>query len=120
MYCRGIRGATTVQENTRESIVQGTKDLLKKIVEANQIEVDMVACAFFTTSQDLNAEFPALGARQLGWANSALLCGHEMFVPGSLEKCIRILILYNTEKTAGEIKHIYINGAESLRVDISN
>jgi chorismate mutase len=119
MYCRGIRGATTVKENTSKAIINGTKDLLERIIDANQIDVDNVACAYFTTTHDLNAEFPALGARQLGWSNSALLCGHEMDVPGSLEKCIRVLILYNTEKAATEIKHVYINGAESLRADIS-
>ena len=120
MRCRGIRGATTVDENSREAIIQSTKELLEKMIEANQIEVDEVACTFFTTTSDINAEFPALAARKLGWTQSALLCGHEMNVPGSLQKCIRILILYNTEKKADEIVHVYINGAESLRVDISS
>ncbi len=120
MRCRGIRGATTVDENSKEAIIQSTKELLEKMVEANQIEVDEIACAFFTTTNDTNAEFPALAARKLGWTHSALLCGHEMNVPGSLEKCIRVLILYNTEKKADEIVHVYINGAESLRVDISS
>jgi chorismate mutase len=115
MRCRGIRGATTVKENTKESILQGTGELLEKIIEANQIEVDEVACAFFITTPDINAEFPALAARQMGWTQTALQCGHEMSVPGSLQKCIRILILYNTEKTADEIIHVYINGAENLR-----
>jgi chorismate mutase len=119
VYCRGIRGATTVAENTKEAIVEGTKILLGKIIEANQIDVERVAYAYFTTTPDLDAEFPALGARQLGWDHAALLCGHEMNVPGSLGKCIRILVLYNTEKSASEIKHIYMNGAESLRVDIA-
>ena len=120
MRCRGIRGATTVDENSREAIIQSTKELLEKMIEANQIEVDEVACTFFTTTSDINAEFPALAARKLGWTQSALLCSHEMNVPGSLQKCIRILILYNTEKKADEIVHVYINGAESLRVDISS
>lgn len=119
MYCRGIRGATTVTANTGEDIIAGTKDLLQKMIEANQIDVERVACAYFSTTPDLNAEFPALAARQLGWAHTALLCGHEMNVPESLGKCIRILILYNTDKTAAEIKHTYINGAESLRSDLS-
>ena len=120
MRCRGIRGATVVNENTKEAIIHATKDLLEKMIEANQIDVDEVACAYFTTTPDINAEFPALAARQLNWTQTALLCGHEMNVPGSLQQCIRILVLYNTEKTAGEIVHVYINGAESLRVDISS
>ncbi|MFO8101280.1 MAG: chorismate mutase [Dehalococcoidia bacterium] len=115
MRCRGIRGATTVNQNSRESILQGTSELLDKIIEANRIEVDEVACVFFTTTTDLDAEFPALAARRMGWTKTALICGHEMDVPGSLARCIRILILYNTEKSADEIEHIYINGAENLR-----
>lgn len=120
MRCRGIRGATVVEENTKEAILNATRELLEKMIEANQIEADEVAYAFFTTTPDINAEFPALAARQLGWTQTALLCGHEMNVPGSLQKCVRILILYNTEKTAAEIVHVYTNGAESLRVDVSS
>lgn len=120
MRCRGIRGATTVPENNREAILEGTRELLRRMIESNKIEVSEVACAFFTTTPDLTAEFPALAARDLGWTRAALLCGHEMSVPGSLERCIRILILYNTEKSADEIAHIYINGAESLRADLSS
>lgn len=117
MRCRGIRGATTVQHNTREEILQATRELLEKLIEANQIDGAEVACAFFTTTPDLNAEFPALAARELGWTQVALLCGHEMNVPESLPKCIRTLILYNTEKAADEIVHVYIKGAENLRPD---
>ena len=98
MRCRGIRGATVVNENTKEAIIQSTKELLEQMIEANQIDTDEVASAFFTTTPDINAEFPALVARQLGWTQTALLCGHEMNVPGSLQQCIRILILYNTER----------------------
>ncbi|MFC2027756.1 chorismate mutase [Chloroflexota bacterium] len=120
MRCRGIRGATVVEENTKEAILHATRELLEKMIEANQIEVDEVAYAFFTTTPDVNAEFPALAARQLGWTQTALLCGHEMNVPGSLKQCIRILVLYNTEKTAAEIAHVYTKGAERLRMDISS
>ena len=119
MHCRGIRGATTVNENTKEAIIEATGELLQQIIDSNQIDVEDVACVFFTTTSDVNAEFPALAARKMGWNQTALMCGHEMNVPGSLQKCIRILILYNTEKSSAEINHIYINGAESLRVDIS-
>jgi len=78
-----------------------------------------VAYAYFTTTPDLNAEFPAAAAREIGWTETALLCGHEMNVPGSLAKCLRILILYNTEKTAREIVHVYIKGAANLRANNS-
>ena len=116
MYCRGIRGATTVTANTGEDIIAGTKDLLQKMIEANQIDVERVACAYFSTTPDLNAEFPALAAREMGWTQTALLCSHEMNVPGSLPRCLRILILYNTEKAADDIVHVYIKGTEKLRV----
>ncbi len=120
MRCRGIRGATTVEENTRESILQATRELLEKMIRANEIKVEEIACAFFTSTPDLTAEFPALAARQMGWTQVALLCGHEMHVPGSLPQCLRILILYNTERAAGEIVHVYIKGAEKLRMNNAN
>ena len=117
MRCRGIRGATTVEENTSESILQATREFLEKMIQANSIKAEEIACAFFTTTSDIIAEFPALAARKMGWTNVALLCGHEMHVPESLPQCLRILILYNTEKDAGEIVHVYINGAENLRMN---
>ncbi len=115
MRCRGIRGATTVEMNSKEDIMIATRELLEKLIESNKIDPEEIASVFFTTSSDLNAEFPAVAARQLGWTNIALLCGHEMSVPGSLSGCIRVLILYNTEKKASEISHVYLNGAKSLR-----
>jgi chorismate mutase len=115
MFCRGIRGATTADSNTKEEILNATKELLRKLTEANDIRAENVACAIFTTTRDLDAEFPAAAARQLGWAHTALLCGQEMNVPNSLQRCIRILILYNTDKSTDEIVHIYIKGATILR-----
>ena len=115
MRCRGIRGATTVEANAREDILNRAKELLQKMIETNNIDVEEIAFVFFTTTSDLDAEFPAVAARQLGWDEVALLCGHEMNVPDSLARCLRILILVNTEKEAGEIVHVYIRGTEILR-----
>jgi len=115
MLTRGIRGATTVKANTREAILEATTELLTAVMEANGIDVQDVASAFFTSSRDLNAEFPALAARQIGWTNVALLCGHEMDVPGALPRCLRILLHVNTEKKASEIVHVYLHGARVLR-----
>lgn len=112
---RGIRGATTAEENSRDSILEATTDLVERMIEANDIEADDVAAAFFTATQDLNAEFPALAARRLGWDNVALMCAHEMAVPGAPGRCIRALVLVNTTKSAGELRNIYIRGAEHLR-----
>ncbi len=116
---RGIRGATTVDENSSEAILRGTRELLALMIRANGLKPEDVASAIFTTTVDLDAQFPALAARQFGWTNVALMCGHEMDVPGSLRKCIRILLHWNTDKTAEEIVHIYIRGAKKLRPDIS-
>ena len=115
MRCRGIRGATIAESNTKQAIIEATKELLGDLIEANGIEMEEVACAIFTTTPDLNAEFPAVAAREMGWTRIALMCSHEMNVPGSARACIRILILYNTDKSLEEIVHVYIRGAENLR-----
>jgi len=118
MWCRGIRGATTVEANTKEAILEATKELLQAIVEANGLREEEIASILFTTTQDLNAEFPALAARLLGWAHVPLLCSHEMAVPGSLPRCLRVLMHVNTEKGPQEIVHVYLRGAKALRPDI--
>ena len=120
IYCRGIRGATTVEADTREAILEGTRELLLQIIAANELRVEDVGSAIFTTTPDLNAEFPALAARQLGWHDVALICGHEMAVPGALDRCIRILIHWNTPKLQAEIVHIYTRGAVNLRPERSS
>ncbi len=120
MRCRGIRGATTVAANDPEAILEATTELLTEMVRANDLRVDDVASAFFTTTPDLNAEFPAVAARRgLGWRHVALLCGHEMDVPGSLARCLRILLHVNTEKEPQELAHIYLRGATALRDDLN-
>lgn len=117
IYCRGIRGATTVEENTRDALLAATRELLLQIIAANDLRPDDVGSAIFTTTPDLNAEFPALAARQLGWHDVPLICGHEMNVPGALERCVRVLIHWNTSKLQHEIAHIYTKGATNLRPD---
>ena len=115
MRCRGIRGATTAGANTKEHILAAAEELLQKMVSANGVEAEDVACVLFTTTPDLNAEFPAVAARGIGFSQTALLCGHEMNVPGSLPMCLRIMILFNTEKRAEEIIHVYTGDAVGLR-----
>ncbi len=117
MVCRGIRGATTVTENTKSAILEATREMLYIIIRANDIRQEDVASAYFTTTVDLNATYPALGARQLGWYDAALLCGHEMQVPGELPRCIRVLIHWNTRRPADEIVHVYLRDAKHLRPD---
>jgi chorismate mutase len=118
MATRGVRGATTVESNSVEAILEATRDLLAAMLKANEIEADEVASAFFTTTPDLNAEFPAVAARDIGWSHVALLCGHEMNKPGALPMCLRILLHINTDRAARDIKHVYLRGARVLRPDI--
>ena len=115
--CRGVRGATTTGGTSREQILTATAELLERMVHANGIEPEDVASAFFTTSPDLTAEYPALAARLMGWRDVALLCGHEMAVPGGLDRCVRILLHWNTTLPASGIEHVYIHGAANLRPD---
>lgn len=118
MWCRGVRGATTVAANSPQAILEATSELLTTMIVANQIRAEDVVSAFFTTTPDLTAEFPAVAARNLGWTEVPLLCGHEMNVPGSLPMCLRILLHINTDKGRNEIKHVYLRGARVLRPDI--
>lgn len=120
MPCRGVRGATTADSNTRDDILAATRQLVALIMRQNGIESEDVASATFTTTTDLDAEFPALAARQLGWLDVPLLCGHEINVPGSLRLCVRVLVHWNTDKAQSEVNHVYIKGAQRLRPDLSN
>jgi chorismate mutase len=118
MTMRGVRGATCAAANTKDAIVAATRQMLERIVADNGIHIDDIASALFSTTRDLTAEFPAIGARQLGWKDVPLMCMHEMEVPGSLPLCVRVLIHWNTDKRPNEIRHVYINGAERLRPDL--
>ncbi len=119
MPCRGVRGATTVEANTSEEVLRATRQLLALIIRQNGIRAADVASATFSTTTDLDAEFPALAARQLGWLDVALNCVHELDVPGSLRLCIRVLLHWNTDKRPEEIVHVYIKEAAKLRPDRS-
>lgn len=114
--CRGIRGATTAEANTPEAILGATRELLERIIARNEIREEDVASAFFTVSDDLDAEYPALAARQLGWLDAALLCAREIPVRGqTVARCVRVLLHVNTERSAKEIRHVYLREAVALR-----
>jgi chorismate mutase len=117
--CRGVRGATTVPDNTSEAILEATRELLESMVAVNGIHVQDVASAIFTATPDLNAAFPAQAAREIGWHDVPLLSAQEIPVPGALPHTIRILLHWNTSVSSQNIRHIYINGAETLRPDIA-
>ena len=114
MFARGIRGATVVENNVKTLIVEATVELLGVMVRDNDVSISDIAAVFFTTTIDLNAEFPAVAAREtLGWTTVPLMCGHEMTVPDSMQKVIRVMMLVNTMKNQDEIKSVYLRGAGS-------
>ena len=116
MQCRGIRGAITASANNKDSIIAATKKLLMEMTRANKIEIKDIAAIFFSTTSDLNAEFPAAATRELGWSpNLALFCGHEMNVPTDLPHCLRIMMLVNIKKGPEEIAHVYLGKAKNLK-----
>lgn len=115
MYCRGIRGATTAENNDREEILSATTELLQLMIHHNDLHTEDIASAIFSLTEDLDAEFPAVAARMLGWAEVPLMCTREIPVPGSLSKCIRILLHVNTTRSLAEVQHVYIRKAVNLR-----
>lgn len=120
MMVRGVRGAITVDSDNADEILEATRELLTMLVRVNNIDINDVASMYLTTTKDLTATYPAFAARQLGWFDVALICGHEMDVPGGLERCIRVLLHWNTTKTPQDIGHIYLREAKSLRPDREN
>ena len=119
MAVRGIRGATTTEEDSETAIVDATIELLAQIARENTFDPGDIAAAWFTTTPDLTSEFPAAAARQLGWGDVPLLCAHEMAVPSSnprsLPRCIRVLLLVNTDVPSSAIRFVYLRGAQLLR-----
>jgi chorismate mutase len=118
VLCRGVRGATTAERDTEEAILRATGELLASLVKSNGIEPSEVASVLFTVTPDLTAAFPARAARDLGWKHVPLLDAQEMPVPGSLPRCVRVMIHWNTDRSQTEIRHIYLRGAALLRPDL--
>jgi len=118
MLVRGIRGAITVNNNTKEEIIKFTKELLITLQKENDFKIKDIVSVFFSVTPDLNAAFPAQAARELGWDKVPLFDIQEIDVPGSLPRCIRILIQINCSKNQTEIKHCYLRGARILRKDL--
>jgi chorismate mutase len=115
MATRGIRGATTVEGNGRDEILAATRELLEVLVRLNGLRPDDVAYVWFTVTPDLDAEFPAFAAREIGWTEVPLMCGREIPVPDAISGCIRVLIDWNTAKSQREIRHAFLRRAKELR-----
>jgi len=116
--CCGIRGATSVEANDSDTIIRATRELLERIVAANDLQVDDVASVLFTATPDLNAAYPARAAHEMGWTTTPLLCLQEMSVVDSLPRCIRVLVLWNTARRPERIRHVYLGQASALRPDL--
>ena len=120
MAIRGVRGATTANEDNPEEILRVTCDLLQAMVRANpEMHPDDLASVLFTASEDLISTYPARAARDLGWDHIALMCAREIPVPGSVPRCIRVLIHWNTDLPQDAIRHVYMGAAANLRPDLS-
>lgn len=115
---RGIRGATTVACDTPDAIAEATLQMLESITRLNGVRTSEIAAATFSTTADVCSAFPAASARAAGWTMVPMLCHHELAVPGSLALCIRVLVLWNTEKGQDEIRHVYLRDAVKLRPDL--
>ncbi|HHV44583.1 MAG TPA: chorismate mutase [Firmicutes bacterium] len=118
MSVRGIRGAITAENNDKDSIFVATQELVRQVIVANQLATEDICSIIFTVTQDLDAAFPATAARALGLDLVPMICSYEIAVPGSLPRCIRLLMHVNTEKKQDEIVHVYLKGARSLRPDL--
>lgn len=121
LFTRGVRGALTIEHNTREEIETATLEILNLLIEKNKIDSKDISHVIFSLTKDIDAAFPAEFARKkLGWDNVAMICTNEVCVPGSLKMCIRVLLVINTALSQEEIQHVYIKGAVKLRPDLAN
>ncbi|MDR7075284.1 chorismate mutase [Neobacillus niacini] len=118
---RGMRGAVTVDSNSEEVIISATEELLKQLIEGNNILPEQVASVFISTTEDLNAAFPARALRKFdGWTYVPVMCMRELPVTNGLPMCVRVMLHVNTAVKQEEIVHVYLKGAKVLRPDLGN
>ena len=117
---RGVRGAIQVPENQRGTIIAAAEQLMKALIGENEIKKESVSAVFFTVTPELTAAFPAAVRSALGWDLVPFLCGLEIPVSGGLERVLRVLILFETDREQNEIRHQYLGGAASLRPDLKS
>jgi monofunctional chorismate mutase len=113
-----IRGAITIDNDNRDEILDASRELVLKIIDSNKIELQDIISVIITCTQDIKSNYPGEAVRELGLNHAGILCVQEMYVEGSLAKCIRILMLVNGEILQNEVKHIYLRNAAVLRPDI--
>ncbi len=118
MAVRAVRGATQVEHNTREAILEGTAELIRAVLERNSLSATSLISVVFTATPDLTAEFPAYAARELGFTDVPLLCATEIDVPGAMPRVLRLLAHVDTDRRRDEVHHVYLHGAAALRRDL--
>ena len=119
MAVRAIRGAVQVDANDSASILEGTSELVTEVMSRNRLTPDDVISVVFTATTDLNAEFPALAARKLGFQDVPLLCCTEIDVPGAMPRVVRLMMHVQTPSPRSAMHHVYLRGAAALRLDIA-
>ena len=115
-----IRGATTIKKDSEEEIIRGTFVLLEKIISLNSLRSDKITAIFFSCTKDITAAYPAKAARDMGLTDIPLLCFQDMYVEGSIEKCIRLCVFYDGKIDKKHIKHVFLNDAKQLRPELVN
>jgi chorismate mutase len=119
MAVRAIRGATQVDADDREQVLEATRELVTTVMERNELRHDDVISILFTATPDLVSEFPALAARELGFGDVPLMCATEMNVPHALPRVLRLMAYVDVDRPRAEIQHVYLRGAVALRRDIA-
>jgi chorismate mutase len=115
---RAIRGATTVEHDTRDEVIARTQELVTAIVTRNGVEDDAMVSIIFTATDDIRSAFPAEAAREAGFTRVPLMCARELAIEGGIERCIRIMLHVYTTLSADELRHPYLHGARQLRTDL--
>ncbi|AFJ42876.1 chorismate mutase [Francisella orientalis] len=115
---RSVRGATTIEKDTKENVLSATRELLQEMIDLNNIKSEDIVNIIFTATRDIESEFPAVAAREVGLVNVPLIDCQQMMRKGALEFCIRVMLTYNTTKSQIDVKHVYLHGAKVLRPDL--
>ena len=119
MAVRAIRGASQVDANDRDSILEGTAELVTAVMTRNDLTPDDVISVLFTVTPDLTAEFPALAARKLGFHAVPLMCATEIPVKTAMPRVVRLMAHVETDRPRAQVQHVYLRGAVALRQDIA-
>jgi len=116
---RAIRGAVQVDEDERGQVLEATAELVAEVMRRNELTTDDVISVLFTATPDINSEFPALAARKVGFSDVPLMCATELDVPHALPRVVRLMAHVETERPRSEVQHVYLRGAQALRLDIA-